>query len=205
MTQGIPVGLIFPDDEERHVVFAKVSEAFELVARYDSRSFSRFRRDVASVLVVRTSGALAEWESAGRFVRLQLAYVKAPGTSPLEIASSLVHEGADACLHRLGIEYAEVQRARVEGVCFRSRLAFLREVPGAEQLIANVERQLMRDPGYWSDTAFKERQVAYLRELGFPGWSIRLLTLIRGPEPSNNRLQRPGRSRCSPPAAEPDR
>ena len=170
MIQGIPVGLIFPDDEERQVVFAKVSEAFELVARYDSRSLSRFRRDVAGVLVVRTSGALAEWESAGRFVRLQLAYVKAPGTSALEIASSLVHEGAHACLHRLGIEYAEVQR--VEGVCFRSQLAFLREVPGAEQLIANVERQLMRDPGYWTDTAFKERQVAYLRELGFPGWSI---------------------------------
>jgi len=41
MIQGIPVGLIFPDDEERQVVFAKVRQAFELVARYDSRSLSR--------------------------------------------------------------------------------------------------------------------------------------------------------------------
>ncbi len=137
------------------------------------------------MLVTRTAGNRAEWVSAARLVRLSDSHVGAPSTSSLEIASMLVHEGAHAWMDRLGIPYTEANRARIEAVCFRSELAFLRRVPGAEDLMAVAERQMTRDPGYWTDAAFTARRVAYLAGLGFPAWLIGLLILMRLREPAS--------------------
>jgi hypothetical protein len=203
--EGVRVGILLPTDEERRIIFPKIAEALNLLGRHDPWRLARFRRDVSAVLVELTSGARGEWISAEGLVRLQSDYAKAEKTSALEIASTLVHEGTHAWIERMGVEYDEPRRGRIEAVCFRSQLAFLRRVPGSAELIADTERQLTRNPDYWTDAAFRRRRLEHLRKLGIPDWLVRVLGKAPLWAPSNTRLQRPGCSQRSHPAADPER
>jgi hypothetical protein len=175
LLEGVLVGILMPSGEDRRTIFPKVADALRLVGHHDPRRFARFRRDVSAVLVELTSGARAEWVSVASLVRLQLEYARAEDTSPLDIASTLVHEGTHAWLDRIGVAYDEPRRARIESICFRSQLAFLRRIPGSAELVADTERQLSRGPEYWTNAAFRLRRLDSLRKLGVPGWIVRTL------------------------------
>ena len=171
--QGVRVGILLPNRAERGVMFPKIAEAFDLLARHDPRRLARFQKDVAQVAVELTVSGCGEWVSSVRRVRLDFEYVKAATTTPLHVAATLVHEGTHARLNRLGFAYREAQRSRIEAVCFRSEISFLRRVPGAEALIEDAERQLARDPEYLTNAAFLDRQVATLRQVRMPEFLIR--------------------------------
>src|SRR5580765_3852389 len=46
---GLPVGVLWPDDEERRVIFPKIEEALALVGHYDPRRLGRFQNDVSAI------------------------------------------------------------------------------------------------------------------------------------------------------------
>jgi hypothetical protein len=170
---GVPVGIFLPDDGERGVIFPRMVEAFDLLARYDARRLKRFQRDVVGV-IVEMSAACGQWESSCGLVRIDIEFVKAKETVALQIATVLVHEGAHAWLDRMGVNYDAGQRWRVEAVCLRSELSFLRRVPSADWLIEHTQHQLAHGAEDYTDAAFLSRRVAKLRQIGVPEPLIRL-------------------------------
>jgi hypothetical protein len=172
---GIPAGVFLPSAEEREAAFPKLAAALDVLARHDPRRFERLRADVDGILVFGLPGARGAWILGARLVVLKLEYVTAPETSAEEVASTLVHEGTHAWLDRLGFGYDEPRRARIEAICYRAQLAFARRLPDPGGLVELAQRQLSRDPADWSDAAFERNYEEGLRELGVPGWLVRLL------------------------------
>ena len=127
------------------------------------------------MLVFGTTGALAQWVPSVRLVVVRLNYVMDPETSSLDLASTLVHEGAHAWLDGLGFGYEPPRRARIEAICFRSEIAFARRLTDPKNLISRAERQLARDPSYWTNVAFRQRTLGNLNALGLPRWLTNLL------------------------------
>ena len=185
--QGVRVGILMPSRADRDVMFQKVTEAFDLLARYGPRRLARFKKDVSSVSVELTTSGCGQWISAVRLVRLDFEYLKAAETTPLHIAATLVHEGWHARLDRIGFSYREAERSRIEASCHRSEIFFLRCVPGAEAIIEGVERQLARDPEYLTDAAFLDQKVAALRKARMPEFLIRRLVRKRASRPAKGR------------------
>jgi hypothetical protein len=171
---GIPAGIFLASAEEREAAFPKLAAALDILARHDPRRFERLRADVDGILVFGLPGAWGTWILGERLVVLDQRYVTAPETSAEAVASTLVHEGTHAWLDRLGFGYEEAHRARVEAICHRAQLAFARRLPDPGGLVELAQRQLARDPADWSDAAFERNYEEGLRELGVPGWLVRL-------------------------------
>ena len=153
----------------------RVAAALDFLQQYDPHRLAGLRRDADGIFVFLTAGALAEWESGARLVVLDERHVLDPQTSAARLASTLVHEATHARLDRLGFRYAAERRARIEGICFRREIAFARRLPEPGDLVPTAERQLTREPEYWTDQAFRERTAAELERLGVPSWLVRIL------------------------------
>jgi hypothetical protein len=175
LVHGVPVGILAPSDQERRVIFPRMVEAFDLLARYDPRRLRRFQRDVVGVIVEMIPDACGQWESSCRLVRIDTHFAEAKDTVTLQIATVLVHEGAHAWLDRMGIKYDVAQRVRIEAVCLRSEISFQRRVPGGEWLIEHTQHQLALGAENYTAAAYLNRRVAKLRQLGFPEPLIRFL------------------------------
>jgi hypothetical protein len=190
---GVSVGVPGPR-REREPMFEKITAALELLRQHDARRLDWLHQYADGVFVFGTTGALAEWVSSARLVVLEESYVRDPRTSAAAIASTLVHEATHARLDRLGLRYTPDRRVRIEAICFRSELAFARRLPEPGNLIAEAERQLTRDPAYWTDEAFRQRMISEGQKLGIPHWLLRILDW------ASARRQQKGKSRK---AAEP--
>src|SRR5262245_31943922 len=97
---GIRIGLSEPTPQERAVWLPKLETALGLIRKYDSRRFARLEKDIDGVFIFDTVGALGTWVPSVRLIKLRQTYVSTDGTSPAELASTLVHEGTHAWLDR---------------------------------------------------------------------------------------------------------
>ena len=170
----IPMGLLGPRSD-RDLAFQKIAAAFELLRRYDSRRLGWLRDDADGILVFLAAPHRAEWNGGARLVVLEESYVRDPATSAASVASTLVHEATHARLDRMGFRYTAERRARIEAICVRRQLAFARRIPEPGDLIGEAERQLARDPAYFTDDAFRQRVAAELQKRGIPGWVVRMM------------------------------
>lgn len=161
-----------------------MESARALLSEYNLRALETLQKQTDGVFVFGTAGANAEWRRDARLVVIQQEYVADFATSPADVAATLVHEATHVSLERLGFHYTAQRRARIEAVCYRRALRFARRLPGASDLVAKPERQLMRDPVYLTDEAFRGRIIAELRRLGVPNWLVRVI------ERSSRRLRR---------------
>jgi hypothetical protein len=148
-------------------------EAFDMLARYDPRRLNRFKRDVGGVVIEMIVDACAQWESSCRLVRIDKLFARAKDTVALQIATVLVHEGTHAWLDRRGIKYDAERWLRIEAICMRSELSFQRRVPGGEGMIEQTQQQLALGAELYAPTAYLDRRVARMRQLGFPEFLIR--------------------------------
>lgn len=172
---GVTVGVLWPDADDAEAIFSKVEAALRLLARHDRRRFDRLSRATGGIVVLGTAGALAEWIQGPRLMRIRENYVLDPGASPGHLASTIVHEGTHAWLWRLGFGYDESDRARIEAICYRSEIAFVRRLADAEHLLPELEGALTRDPAEYSEAARRARTLAAFRAVGAPKWLVRLL------------------------------
>ena len=112
-------------------------------------------------------------------MRLKLA---APQTTPEQVALTLVHEGTHARLLRAGFKYDETVRARIEHVCILTEILVARRLPASDELVAAASRRLARPTEFWSNAAFRARDLEQLAQLGpaarsagrIAGWVARL-------------------------------
>ena len=153
----------------------KMEAALDLVLQYDSRAMQVLRTQSDGIFVFGTAGVYAEWHRNEKLVVLQPEYVSALATSAAGLASTLVHEATHAWLEKLGFWYSEDRRQRIEAICFKRELRFVRRAGGEKELISELERQLTCDPAYFSPEAFKERTLTEIERLGV---SRRVVSII---------------------------
>jgi hypothetical protein len=183
----IRIGYLLPSNEHDHL-YRRIGQALALLQRYDPRALTRMRALSDGILVLGTTGALAEWHGDARLIRVSEQHAADEAVSDLQLAATLVHETTHAWLEHYGIRarYRDgvERRARVEAVCYRSEAAFLRRTPDGEVLARDLEclaAWALEEPeSKWSKEAANGRRADALRELGVPEWLIRRATSIAG-------------------------
>jgi len=179
LIQGLPVRLV-PGSFEAEAAFDRIAAGLELLACYHPPILACLRRDAQGILVWETesSSAVASWHYGVKLIIVDARFLFDRETTPAKIAATLVHESTHARLDRFG--YPPEKRARIEALCFRRERAFARRLPDSHELVAEIDRQLQRDPSYWADDAHVRRVVDELAKRGVPGWLIRTIQRLSG-------------------------
>ena len=177
------------DAEERAACFDRVEEALDLIARYDPATLDDMRGRFDGILVFGTERfRVAYWHQAAGLCVLTASYVLSTSLHPESVAMTLVHENMHARLDRAGVVYREDRRAAIEVLCAMAELAFARRIAWDESLVTRTERRIdewsTSGNNPWSDRTMEDEKLQYLRELGTPGWIVRvaaqLARLVRG-------------------------
>ncbi len=116
-------------------VFNRVSEALDLIARFDQYRFRRLQKDLRRIVVTPFTGANAAYLPGSKTCYLSTRVVEQH--SALNVAMLLVHEATHARIEAAGIRQWPDQRSRFERACVRAELAFASRVsrdayPGIE-------------------------------------------------------------------------
>ncbi|WP_407154843.1 hypothetical protein [Bradyrhizobium sp. STM 3557] len=163
-----------------------VERALALLREQSPLHHSRVLRDLHRVWVYLLADGLASYNHSLRACVLDERFLADPETSIEQIASAIVHEATHARLERLGVGYAENQRARIEAVCFRRELSFAVRLPDGLKLQQNIEQYLgwyPAHPEYFQDDRVIERsnsgEVDMLRHVGTPDWVIRMMPVLK--------------------------
>ena len=120
---GIAVGSL--NHRKAEAYWSKVGEALAFIGTIDSRRYRRLRADVPRILVVPVAGAYFSLITMTCF--LDEACVA--DRSKAVIASRLVHEATHARLARGGLRYGPRSIERIEALCIREELSFVRLLP----------------------------------------------------------------------------
>jgi hypothetical protein len=159
----------------------RVEAALRLIERHDPARYRRLRRDLTRVWICPLIGAHGAYSFATRLCKLDVNYVQS--AAPEDIASTIVHEATHAhpCLRKFG--YTEAVRYRIEMLCMRQELAFVRLLPRSDAMQAELQRRLQAPAVIWSDALREELQPALAtdaaRRYGLPEWVIRMLVRLR--------------------------
>jgi hypothetical protein len=178
---GIWIGSYFAPEH-----LSRVERALLLVKQHSPLHYSRIIRDLERIWIFLLPSGLAEYKHSLKACVLDKRFVADSAVSLEQIASAIVHEATHAKLERLGIEYDEDQRARIEAICFRRELAFAVRLPDGAQLREDRARDLswyQANPDYFRDAQFIERhtdgQVEMLRHIRTPEWLIRAMPALQ--------------------------
>jgi hypothetical protein len=179
LIQGLPVRLV-TGSFEAEAAFDRIASGLALLACYHPPILARLRRDAQGILVWETesSSALAAWHFGVKLIIVDARFLFDRETTPAKIAATLAHEATHRRLDQFG--YPPEKRARIEALCFRRERAFARRLPDSHELVAEIERQLQRDPSYWADDAHAQGVVDELAKPGVPGWLIQTIRRLSG-------------------------
>lgn len=127
-------------------------------------------------------GNLGEYIHYNATCALSVRHLARDETRGEEIASIIVHEATHARLEKAGFEYVEVNRLRIEQICFRRERAFGQKLPDGRTVIERAEICLASDYIFsdeemegWS----REGGANELRYLGCPEWLIVTIRAMR--------------------------
>lgn len=109
-------------------VVSRLDEALALIERYQPWRLSHLRRDLRHIRVVRfpTRGA---YIAEHRACLVELTFLARRDIGAATVASTIVHEGMHARVHRMGVREAFRDRAREERICRRAELEFGESLP----------------------------------------------------------------------------
>jgi hypothetical protein len=182
VVDGLWIGTIDVNDE---LILRRVEEALGLIKAYDKRRYNRLLNDLERVWVRLLPGELGHFSVAISACVLDTRFVLDEATSPEMLATVIVHEATHARLRRCGFGYDEDVRPRVEAICHRRELAFVRKLPNAQSARDWAERamEVMQHPSTeYTDAAFAKRRlegyVEALHHLGAPKWLVRTALMI---------------------------
>ncbi|RWM07936.1 MAG: hypothetical protein EOR72_29225 [Mesorhizobium sp.] len=159
----------------------RVVHALSLIRRHDPIRYRRLLRDLSRIwiLVIPYRG---QFQESTWTCQLDQRFVLDEKT-PLElIASVIVHEATHARLARVGIDYREELRHRIEQVCIRRQMAFTEMLPEATEAFDEAKSMLENLPDM-SDAAMTEgafaAEVEAARHVGVPEWLLRRMIALR--------------------------
>jgi hypothetical protein len=125
-------------------VIERLGEALDLIAAYQPWRLAHLRRDLAQFWIVRYPCRGAYFPGT-RTCMTELTFLARQDITAAPIASSIVHEGMHARVHRMGVRAEGRDSAREERLCRRAELDFGRSLPpelGApvvERALASLE------------------------------------------------------------------
>jgi len=165
----------------------RVEEALQLIKRHDALNYSRITHNLDRIWVHLLPSAQAQYDRSLNACALDERYVLNETMTLERIASTIVHEATHARLEGCGIIYEEKSRYRIEAVCLRRELNFLKKLPDTGLIQDEIARTLAwceNDQTYFSDASFRSRedegQIDTLRYLKTPNWLMQFaVRLIR--------------------------
>ena len=109
-------------------VLQRLDDSLALVERYQPWRLRHLRRDLRQIRVMRfpTRGA---YFAADRACMVELTFLNRRDIGPATVASTIVHEGMHARVHRMGVSEAGRDRAHEERICRRAELEFGQSLP----------------------------------------------------------------------------
>lgn len=109
-------------------VLTRLDESLALVERYQPWRLAHLRRDLKHIRVMRfpTRGA---YLSEHRACLVELTFLNRRDIGPATVASTIVHEGMHARVHRMGVSAENRDRAHEERICRRAELEFGQSLP----------------------------------------------------------------------------
>lgn len=109
-------------------VLERLDDALELVERYQPWRLQHLRRDLEQIRVLRypCRGAYFPGERA---CMVELTFLARRDIGPATVASTIVHEGMHARVHRMGVSEDARDRAHEERICRRAELEFGEALP----------------------------------------------------------------------------
>lgn len=125
-------------------VLERLAESIDLVERYQPWRLRHLRRDLAQFRVVRYPCRGAYFPEL-RACMVELTFLARRDIGPATVASTIVHEGMHARVHRMGVSEQSRDRSREERICRRAELEFGQALPGdigapvVERAIASLQ------------------------------------------------------------------
>jgi hypothetical protein len=109
-------------------VLARLEESLALIEQYQPWRLRHLRRDLKQLRVMRfpTRGA---YFPEHRACLVELTFLNRRDIGPATIASTIIHEGMHARVHRMGVSEAARDRAHEERICRRAELEFGQSLP----------------------------------------------------------------------------
>ena len=171
----------FQSDAEAGLL--RVEAALRLIERFAPLHYRRIKTNLSRIWVQLFPYGAACYRHSLNACLLDERFVASETTTVECIASAIVHEATHARLEKRGIHYAEAVRHKIERICVRRELDFVRRLPGADALREEINWRL--DQGNQGDAPFTDRhirgeifqsQVEILRHLGIPEWVTALFS-----------------------------
>jgi hypothetical protein len=109
-------------------VLTRLDESLALIERYQPWRLAHLRRDLKHIRVMRfpTRGA---YFPEHRACMVELTFLNRRDIGPATIASTIIHEGMHARVHRMGVSMDNRDRAHEERICRRAELEFGQSLP----------------------------------------------------------------------------
>jgi hypothetical protein len=119
-------------------VLHRLDESLALIEQYQPWRLAHLSRDLKHIRVMRfpTRGA---YFPEHRACMVELTFLNRRDIGPATIASTIIHEGMHARVHRMGVSQENRDRAHEERICRRAELEFGQALP-ADIGAAVVER-----------------------------------------------------------------
>jgi hypothetical protein len=149
--------------------FEKARAALRLIASTSPTQYRWVRRYLKRIAIVYTGGGVYDTELNTYLVHLE----SFPGRTITSVACGIIHEATHGRICASGIPYRDGLQKRIEEVCVRQEVAFLRLLPGGEELVAGKEEALRRE--WWKPEAMEARTLHELHHVGMRDRSARLL------------------------------
>ena len=112
-------------------VIQRLDESLALVERYQPWRLRHLRRDLRQIRVARFPSRGAYFADH-RACLVELTFLARRDIGPATVASTIVHEGMHARVHRMGVREEGRDRAREERICRRAELEFGQALPPSE-------------------------------------------------------------------------
>lgn len=109
-------------------VLDRLGEALDLIARYQPWRLAHLRRDLLRFRVLRYP-CRGAYVPSDRACITELTFLARRDIGPATVASSIIHEGMHARVHRMGVTRGDWNRAREERLCRRAELDFGESLP----------------------------------------------------------------------------
>lgn len=135
---GVTIADFTLDGREAHGdAIHKVAAAVRFLAAWDSRRASRVRRELRAIAFDFAPGARGRFRPGSRVCLLDIDNIES--RDPRETAATIVHEATHALLWRRGFRYDQNIRSRVERICRKEELRFVKQVPGLHRFETELE------------------------------------------------------------------
>jgi hypothetical protein len=149
-------------------VIERFDEALGLIAAYQPVRYKHLTRDVER-FVIRREAHRGHYDFRDRYILTELTFLARRDIGAEVVASSILHEGVHARIHRRALRMAGTKPGREERICRKAELAFGEALP-AELSTAVLSRAreflALPDEDLWVRSSESERRAAIARADG---------------------------------------